>query len=175
MSVIMSTAMPTTPADYPKHVALTYAGAPPPREWLSNLQTAIKEKTSINPTIESLEKLDPAGKVAVFVSEVETPFLDDIDSTSFKHVKTLLNESKGVLWLTRGATVDCPFPDLALHTGLLRTRRLEDNSKRYIALDLDPKGPCWSTSSIQNIVDVFAKSFNYATDKNILDFENAIR
>jgi acyl transferase domain-containing protein/NADPH:quinone reductase-like Zn-dependent oxidoreductase/ubiquinone/menaquinone biosynthesis C-methylase UbiE len=175
MSVIMSTAMPTTPADYPKHVALTYAGAPPPREWLSNLQTAIKEKTSINPTIESLDKLDPAGKVAVFVSEVETPFLDGIDSTSFKHVKTLLSESKGVLWLTRGATIDCPRPDLALHTGLLRTRRLEDNSKRYIALDLDPKDPCWSTSSIQNIVDVFAKSFDYATDKNILDSENAIR
>ena len=175
MSVIMSTALPNTPADYPKHVVLTYAGSPPPQEWLSNLQESIKERTCVTPAIESLDKLSPAGKVAVFVSEIETPLLDGIDAAGFESVKALLNESKGVFWLTRGAAIDCPRPEFGLHTGLLRTRRLEDNSKRYIALDLDPKEPAWSTSSIKNIVDVFAKAFDYTTKKNTLDFENAIR
>ena len=175
MSVIMSTALPIVPTDYPKHVVLTYTGSPPPQQWLANLQESIMEKTYVTPTIEKLDQLRPNGKVVVFVSEIETPLLHGVDAAGFENVKTLLNKSKGVFWLTRGAAIDCPHPEFGLHTGLLRTRRLEDNAKRYIALDLDPKDPAWSTSSIKHIVDVFAKSFDYNTEKNTLDFENAIR
>ncbi|TVY15571.1 Compactin diketide synthase mokB [Lachnellula arida] len=155
MSVIMLTTVPTAPADHPEHVVFTYAGSSPPQEWLSNLQDSIRQRASVKPAIESLDKLNPSGKIAIFVSEIETRLLDGIDAAGFESVKSLLNEAKGVFWLTRGAAVDCPHPELSLHTGLLQA--------------------AWSTSYVKNIIDVFVKAFNYATEKNALDFEYAIR
>ncbi|SPO04422.1 related to type I polyketide synthase [Cephalotrichum gorgonifer] len=175
MSVIMSTALPKVAGVYPEDVVLSYSGSSPPQEWLTGLQGRILQETGVTPTIESLDKINPAGKVVVFVSELECPVLDGADYAIFGSVKALLNESKGVLWLTRGATIDCPHPERALHTGLLRTLRLEDSSKRYVALDLDPQEESWSTSSIADVSDIFSKSFNYATDKTTLDFEFAVR
>jgi NADPH:quinone reductase-like Zn-dependent oxidoreductase/malonyl CoA-acyl carrier protein transacylase/ubiquinone/menaquinone biosynthesis C-methylase UbiE len=175
MSVIMSTALPNTPAEYPEQAVLTYFGSLPPREWLDQLQESIKLRTGVTPAIESLDKLNPAGKVAIFVSEIDSPLLDGMDAESFNSVKALCTESKGVLWLTRGAAVECLRPELALHTGLLRARRLEDASKRYIALDLDPLEPAWSISSLDSVVDIFSKAFDYATEKNTLEFEYAVR
>ncbi|KAL2807721.1 hypothetical protein BJX63DRAFT_61499 [Aspergillus granulosus] len=174
MSVIMATALSGQETDYPSRVTIAHAAAAN-GDWLQGLQTAIKEKTGVEPEIESIETFNPAGKVVLFVSEIEGPFLDGMDTTAFEAVKGILNESKGILWLTRGAALDCPHPELAVHTGLLRTRRLEDSSKRYIALDLDPATPAWSTASIASIVDIFTRSFDYATDKNTLDFEYALR
>ncbi|ROT41106.1 putative polyketide synthase [Sodiomyces alkalinus F11] len=179
MSVIMSTALPDHPSDYAQQVVLAYAPhvSPPPESWLSGLQRSIEGGTGAHVSMESLDKLNPAGQVVVFVSEIESPVLDGIYGAGFASIQRLLTEAKGVFWITRGATIDCPNPDLALHTGLLRTRRLEDNSKRYIALDLDPQDAdaVWSDSSIETISEVFARTFDYATEKNTLDFEYAVR
>lgn len=176
MSVIMSSALPATPAEYPEEVVLMYSAFhPPSQQWLTSLRDSIKERTGVTPTIGSAEKLNPVGKVVVFVSEMEAAVLDNLDAIGFERIKTLLNESKGVMWLTRGATVECDHPERALHTGLLRTRRLEDSVKRYIALDLDPQDQSWSNSSIHFIVDAFATAFNYATEMTTLDFELAVR
>ncbi|KAF1993246.1 putative polyketide synthase [Amniculicola lignicola CBS 123094] len=173
MSVIMSTAKPSAALEYPKDTVLVYAGTPPPQSWLSGVKASIDSLTSV--TVECLDCLDPAGKVCIFLSELETPFLEHIDDASFVALKSLLNDSKGVLWVTRGAAINCERSEAALHTGLLRTRRLEDNSKRYIALDADPKEGAWSASASQAITQVFEKVFDYSRDKACIDYEYAQR
>jgi acyl transferase domain-containing protein/NADPH:quinone reductase-like Zn-dependent oxidoreductase len=173
MSVILSTAKPSAAPEYPKDTVLVYAGTSPPQSWLDGVKASIGSLTSV--TVERLDRLDPAGKVCIFVPELETPFLEQIDGDSFLALKSLLNDSKGVLWVTRGAAIDCERSEAALHTGLLRTRRLEDNSKRYIALDADPKEGAWSASASHAITQVFEKVFDYSRDKASIDYEYAQR
>ncbi|KAM0541306.1 hypothetical protein ACHAPJ_013300 [Fusarium lateritium] len=175
ISVIVSTALPTAAADYPSSVSLVHGPTTPPQEWLASLQSSIQSKTGVEPSVTSLGEFVPDGTVAIFLAEIEAPILDGMDAPAFDAIKRILNDSKGCLWLSRGASVKSAFPERALHIGLLRTRRLEDTVKRYAALDLDSKEPTWSNSSIDHIVDYFAKAFNYTTNKSAIDFEAAVR
>ncbi|KAF4462939.1 type I polyketide synthase [Fusarium albosuccineum] len=175
ISVIVSTALPTAPAEYPSSVALVHGPTTPPQEWLAGLQSSIRSTTGVEPSVTSLSEFVPDGTVAIFLAEIEAPILDGIDAPTFDAIKRILNDSKGCLWLSRGASVNSTLPERALHIGLLRTRRLEDTVKRYAALDLDSKAPAWSDSSIGHVADYFAKAFNYTTDKSAVDFEVAVR
>ncbi|KAF4951264.1 hypothetical protein FSARC_12963, partial [Fusarium sarcochroum] len=175
ISVIASTALPTTPADYPSSVTLVHGPTTPPQNWLASLQSSIQSKIGVEPSVTSLDEFVPDGTVAILLAEIEAPILDGIDAPTFDAIKRLLNDAKGCFWLSRGASVKSALPDRALHLGLLRTRRLEDTVKRYAALDLDSKDPAWSNSSIDHIADYFAEAFNYTTEKSTIDFEVAIR
>ncbi|KFH40913.1 Lovastatin nonaketide synthase-like protein [Hapsidospora chrysogenum ATCC 11550] len=175
MSVIVSTALPATPADHPSSVALVHGPTMPPQEWLASLQSSIHSRTGVEPSVKSLTEFVPDETVAIFVAEIESPVLDGVDGPTFDAIKRMLNGAKGCLWLSRGASVESPLPERALHTGLLRTLRLEDTAKRYAAMDLDNEDPAWSNASIGHIADYFARAFNYATDKTAIDFEVAVR
>ncbi|KAJ4253425.1 hypothetical protein NW762_010583 [Fusarium torreyae] len=175
ISVIVSTALPTAAADYPSSVALVHGPITPPQKWLASLQSSIQSKTGVETSVTSLDKFVPDGTVAILLAEIEAPILDGIDAPTFSTIKRILNDSKGCLWISRGALVKPSLPERALHIGLLRTRRLEDTIKRYAALDLDSKDYAWSDSSIDHIADYFTTAFNYTTEKSDIDFEVAVR
>ena len=170
MSVIMTTAKVESPPSLPQSTSIVYSGAPPPSDWLATLSRSISDVTSTTTKVESLDGLDASGKICIFVSEIDEPLLDNMSSSSFDAVKSLLNNADGVLWLSRGATVLAERPQTAVHTGLLRTLRLENAGKKYFSLDLDPKGTAWSEASIGSIVKIFARVFN-EVDFDTFDFE----
>ena len=171
MSVIMATALADAKGDLPSEIALVYTNAAPPERWVEDFKQATGLASKL--TVEHLSTGEWVGKNCIFLGEVEQHILDDIDTVTFTAVKKLLTEARGLLWVTRGASSECSEPKSSLHTGLLRTLRLEDATKRFVSLDLDPQSDPWTTTSANAIADVFKRTYDETLETK--DFEYAER
>ncbi|KAM7223551.1 hypothetical protein V8F06_001025 [Rhypophila decipiens] len=82
-----------------------------------------------------------AGTAIISFMEVERPWLQDISESDFAQLKHLVQTaSGGIIWVTRGAVGT--RPDLSLIHGLARSLRAEDESRRFVTVDLH-HGPDW--------------------------------
>ncbi|KAK3681631.1 hypothetical protein B0T22DRAFT_299554 [Podospora appendiculata] len=140
-------------------VVVTSAKAPPPAAWLQSLRESIAKVTEgALPAVQALEAAATAEaystKICVFVGEVDQPVLHTLDAAGLQGIKTMATGCKGLLWVTRGAAVECVKPELALAMGFLRVLRSEYVGRRFPILDLDPHTPVWSTPGITAIVHV---------------------
>ena len=169
MSVIMATALANAKGDSPSEIALVYTNAATPERWLEDFKQATG--LASRPTVEHLLTGDWVGKNSVYLGEIEQNILDDIDTATFTAAKKLLTESSDLLWVTRGASSDCSEPKSSLHTGLLRTLRLEDATKRFVSLDLDSQSDPWTAISANAIADVFKRTYDETLETK--DFEYA--
>lgn len=113
-------------------------------------------------------------KPVIFLETVAAELADPSLET-FEMLQNMLLYSKGVLWVTRGASIDCEKPLLALSHGLLRTLRCENTSIRYLSLDLDPSRSLWSAEDIHSITRIYKTCFNFGSEQSIFDFEYAER
>lgn len=145
----------------------------PPAEWLRQATASLATITNCPPSIESLQDVQPDGKVCIFLGDIDHPSLKDPTPEEFTAIRDLSVKSKGLLWLTSGATMNPRNIDHSLNQGFLRTLRTEYAGKRAIALDLDPNQDAWSPGSICAISSVFKASFDFSL--RIDDFEYAVR
>ncbi|POS74158.1 polyketide synthase-3 [Diaporthe helianthi] len=155
-------------------VNLLYHGTQPPSDWLRELTQAFRKEMGISLIVGDLSSVEPEGKVCAILSGVGGP-APQFDETTFESLRSVITKSKGLFWITRGSTISCEFPENASHVGLLRTAQLEDTSKRYISLDLDPSLEPWSSSHQPAILSIFKRAMNWATDVKNLDTEYAVR
>jgi hypothetical protein len=51
----------------------------------------------VSPSIESLDQVQTQDKICIFTAELERPFLDRIDGSSFEKLRSLVINSRGVL------------------------------------------------------------------------------
>ncbi|KAL9123055.1 MAG: hypothetical protein Q9187_000382 [Circinaria calcarea] len=174
MSVIMSTATAEASSYYQHETAIVHASFQPPEPWLNTLKELISAVTFTETVIGSLGNIDVDGKVCIFI-DTDDAVLSRMDASCFAAIKNILNGARGVLWVSRGGAIDCERPEHGLCTGLLRTLRLEDSSKRFVALDLDPRNGPWTATGISTILDLFKLTFDYGRDKSLMDFEYAER
>jgi acyl transferase domain-containing protein/NADPH:quinone reductase-like Zn-dependent oxidoreductase len=172
-STILSSVPPTTlpqPPSSSEIILVTSSKTGPSLEstWLASLQRAISQAGSFSgslPAVHVVESAPPtsfAGKVCIFVGEIDKPLLRDLDDTTMAGIKAMATTSKGLLWVTRGAAVECRNPDLALAQGLLRSLRNEYLTKTFVTLDLDPTDATWSVKSVPAIVKVLNAGFSIA-------------
>ncbi|RAL06833.1 type I polyketide synthase [Aspergillus homomorphus CBS 101889] len=177
ISTIMTTATPDTPAsvtDGRAEVTLVHAGSLPPTVWLQNLQLSLRGRSSSLTSIQPLHNISNLeGKICVFLGEVEYPLLDRITNDDFTALTFMLQNSRGALWVSQGATMTSLNPWKALHLGLLRTLRNESNGRRFVSLDLDPSRNPWTAESCHAIATVVHASFFYGAREK--DFEFAQR
>ncbi|GAB1197710.1 hypothetical protein APSETT444_007013 [Aspergillus pseudonomiae] len=179
ISTMISTARSESPAatsNEPVQVLLVYAGSPPPMDWLQNLQGALCGKNSYITSLEALQGAsDVKGRICVFLGEIDRSLLESIASDDFTRLTSMLLDSQGTLWVTRGAAMASDDPRKALHLGLLRTLRNESHGSRFVSLDLDPSRDPWTPQSydaIANVLDAAAasheKEFEYAERDGII-------
>lgn len=151
-------------------VVVTSDKAPPPPDWLQSLRESIaKVADGPLPAVQPLEA--PAAtaetystKICVFVGEVDQPVLHTLDSAGLQSVKKMATGCKGLLWVTRGAAVECVDPNKALATGFLRSLRSEYVGRHFPSLDLDPHRPLWSEEGIAAIVHVLQATLGTPDD-----------
>ncbi|KAI8623341.1 reducing type I polyketide synthase [Xylariaceae sp. FL1651] len=174
MSCIMSTAQADQLPQFERSVTIVYADDPPPSSWTVSLMEKIVHETGVTPILSDLISSETAGKVCIFLSGLEG-VSQCYDEGNFNHIKRLITDSKGVLWVTTGSALDCQVPENALHLGLLRTARLEDTSKTYISLDLDPERHSWSPESAEAIIRVFHATMHKRDNTAHADLEYAER
>ncbi|KAL9115228.1 MAG: hypothetical protein Q9227_001022 [Pyrenula ochraceoflavens] len=183
-STIVSTVPPSDLAQLPQCndiilVISKKAGIPPP-EWLKAMQHFIStldaDKASAPlpdvHVLESVSESSCSSKICVFLGEINDPILHDMDATTFEAIKAMTTKCKGLLWVTRGGSVDCEKPDLSLAAGFLRTARSEYLGRSYVTLDLDPFTPPWSEDNVQAIGQILKVSFDSSTPG---EFEYAVR
>ncbi|KAJ3580034.1 hypothetical protein NPX13_g526 [Xylaria arbuscula] len=172
MSCIMSTAKSSHKPEFERSIAIVYADEPPPSDWTLSLMEKIVRETGSTPVLADLATYDATGKVCIFLSGLQGA-IQHYNEENFDSIKRLITRSKGILWVSTGATIECEVPENAMHLGLLRTARLEDQSKRYVSLDLDPSRNSWSPESADAIIRVFHASMQ--NDVVVIDMEYAER
>ncbi|KAE9379717.1 polyketide synthase [Stipitochalara longipes BDJ] len=111
------------------------------------------------------------GTYCICLLELEKPFLMDISSEDFAKLKEVLYNANGICWVTRGATIDAPNPELSLIQGLARTVMNEKSSVKILLLDLDEKEPLLSTDSHALALNIISTHM----DNKSSDYEFAIR
>lgn len=173
-SVMMSSTDTVAPT-YHQEVVIAIPTLTPPGDWLDSLTDAITAITKSKPTIQPYDNLDCEGKVVIFLPEVSTQLLVSPMDAQFAAVKNACIKSKGMLWITRGGTMESADPFSSLASGFLRILRLEYVGKLLATLDLDSSAEAWSTSAITTISSVYASLFANATESKPRDFEFAER
>ncbi|KAJ5715842.1 uncharacterized protein N7483_013023 [Penicillium malachiteum] len=117
---------------------------------------------------------DLSNTTSIAILEAETPFLQDVDATSFAEVKYVLLTSKKTLWITRGGAMDSSQPGANLIAGLSRTIRAEIPSFQLITLDLDPES---SIDADENVTSIQQTLHSTAEVESVdrPDWEYAVR
>ena len=110
-----------------------------------------------SPDVVNFENLQPAGRICILL-ETDASMLKDMTESRLGALKNLFNESKGVLWVTRGASCGTTNPDLSLVSGFLRTLRIETGLP-LIHLDLDPLPTSASSFQATKVAQVYKSSF----------------
>ncbi|KAL6867822.1 hypothetical protein J3F83DRAFT_765765 [Trichoderma novae-zelandiae] len=176
-ATIMST-LPRYPAgqsgiDAGKVVIVTSERAGnPPSEWLKALQHSIASSCTqvegaegkVLPSVQSIESPTAtaawyADKICIFVGEMNEPILYSLDAASLEGIKAMSTGCRGLLWVTRGGAVDCERPEVSLATGFVRTLRSEYVGRKFITLDLSPKGSLWHEAGHDAIAQVLQNAF----------------
>lgn len=148
--------------------------AAPPSGWCKELTASLSEATGLAVDLSTLSGLDATGKLCVFLSGLSgTP--QGFDETKFEQIRHMVMRAKGLLWVTTGATMDCKMPDNAIHLGLLRTARIEDSSRVFASLDLDPGQSAWRTETQAIISRVLVAAMDRGKTPGTVDFEYAER
>lgn len=90
------------------------------------------------PALIDLPDIEDYAQFFIVILELDHSILSSGDNSSFAWVQQLLTRNTGILWVTRGASVDVRSPDANLALGLLRTIRSELASRTAIlAIDVD--------------------------------------
>jgi acyl transferase domain-containing protein len=124
----------------------------------NELATALTEATGRGPEIGSLEDINPAGKVCIFLTELVQPFLADLSSRQFSTLQKVLTSADGILWVVKGAYAGSTCPNSNMVVGLGRTLRSE-TLLNFTILDLDQTSSRSDNLAARFIVDVFNRSF----------------
>ena len=134
-----------------------------------------KTKKFVKVQCSPIHKLDPSDIFCVVLLDIVTPFLASCSALDFMAFKNMCLKAKGILWVTRGASVESCDPDKALITGLSRTMRSEDHSLNFTTLDLDPTSSCplSMAQDIYNILDQLL--FTGKPETYLPEFEYAVR
>ena len=175
MSVVLSTIQPPVAPDYPEGLQLVYHKHPPPQYWLDSFRETVSKIVPCSGAAQALTQASAKEKLCIFLDDPDQPLLHQLSSGDFDALKALLVEADGFLWISRGASQECSNPFSALYTGLLRTLRLENSTKRYVSLDLDPNVPMAEVANIDVLAGVIQKSFNRSDDGDSVEFEYAVR
>ncbi|KAK5651402.1 hypothetical protein OQA88_12490 [Cercophora sp. LCS_1] len=122
------------------------------------LANALEEATGMLPEVGSLQTVDTAGKIVVFLNELHQPYLSTLTPEQFSELQRILTGASGALWVVRGAYNKSTNPDANMITGLSRTIRSE-TAMKFATLDLDSEVQLSELDTTDAIFKVFKAAF----------------
>ncbi|AEO67408.1 polyketide synthase [Thermothielavioides terrestris NRRL 8126] len=180
-SVILSSAVEAhgKPPAYPTAVSVVHAdNVRPEQQWLTALEASIAEELGATVAVAAVSQVEARPDVTyVFVPEMVSPFLDVMDEAAFNQLRALLVRGQGLLWLSRSGLMTADKPVFAQSSGLLRTARQEDPSKRYVLLDFDAEDGAgiWPLSAVEYVVRALRQSFDARLSNAEVEHEYAVK
>ncbi|GKZ28425.1 type I Iterative Polyketide synthase (PKS) [Aspergillus brasiliensis] len=140
VSVMMTSTPFSTEYEFSEVVILNRANCPNESNVLSKTVGELLTKRDFSVSHATLDTVpeDLTGKAVVSFLELDDPLLEDMSEHEFVSVRSLIFNSAGMIWVTRqdqvASAASHPFAGVA--SGLLRTVRSEDSTKRLGNLDL---------------------------------------
>lgn len=146
-----------------------------PKEWLASLNSTLDDylEGGESCVVEAGSPLPLGTWCACVLAVGEAPF-SSLTSADFDQLKSTLLGAERTLWISRGAAMSAANPEAALHTGLLRTLRMEQGADRYTSLDLDPEQDVWQFDTTKAILDVL-RDMLHPVDNVVPEYELALR
>lgn len=108
----------------------------------------------------------PNGRVCIVLSDLKASLFAHPDPKLLEALKQVFLQSAGVLWVTRGGTINATNPDAGLVTGFARTARSESGVSPIVTLDLDGQNMVSRHHAAAIIINLFRHRFieNNTTD-----------
>ncbi|KAJ5684494.1 uncharacterized protein N7477_000839 [Penicillium maclennaniae] len=92
-------------------------------------------------TLTDMIHVQAKNQVCVVLSDTQNHVLAGMDVEMLEKVKDVFLHSAGVLWITRGGTINPNYPEAGLALGFARTARSESAVEPIVTLDLDSLNP----------------------------------
>jgi acyl transferase domain-containing protein/NADPH:quinone reductase-like Zn-dependent oxidoreductase len=99
------------------------------------------KKASCDVIVTDIHNVHPKDRICLILDVSKSSILVAPDSTELTKIKEIFMGSAGVLWVTKGGTIEPVNPDASLAFGFARTARAESGVKPIITLDLDARNP----------------------------------
>ncbi|KAJ5245106.1 hypothetical protein N7489_005202 [Penicillium chrysogenum] len=112
------------------------------------------EKISCEVNVTNVNNLECKEQICLVLDTSKSSLLASANEVTFSKIKSLFTQSGGVLWITRGGTIESVNPTAALAVGFARTARAESGVNPIITLDLDAQNPL-SESQAADIITKF--------------------
>ncbi|EAW12336.1 putative polyketide synthase [Aspergillus clavatus NRRL 1] len=134
-----------------------------------------KHLSSISSTIEitNFAHAEPEERLCVLLSGLTSPLMTNLDKRGLEILQQILLRATGVLWVTRGSTMNAMDPNGAITTGFARTARSESGIERIVTLDLDGQNPLSSDRAADIIYTIVHECIIGGNDR--VDMEYAER
>lgn len=124
---------------------------------VSDLKKQIADFGGKIPKAGSLGNIDTAGKICLFLLELEQPFLASIDASNFSVLQKTIMSSNGMVWPVRSAYTGSQSPDSNMVMGMARSIRSE-NMLKFGTLDISPEST--DESAANTIFEVLKNAFH---------------
>lgn len=115
-------------------------------------------------SLRTLESIGDGSELAGYCVSVlellqDHPLIWDWSEKEFTALRTVLNATEGVFWLTQGAQIEATNPRSSLFQALARTIHSESPQKNLITVDIDANTDLNSADTANKIVSWFSNSF----------------
>ncbi|KAJ5572354.1 Acyl transferase/acyl hydrolase/lysophospholipase [Penicillium sp. DV-2018c] len=132
------------------------------KSWAPGMLTgniSILKKTACEVYVTSLDSVECKNHTCVVLDTSHTSLLACPDERRFSRIKNMFLHSDGVLWVTRGGTIDPVNPEAGLVVGFARTARAESGVNPIVTLDLDAKHPLSDPQAAEMIANLLTTRF----------------
>jgi acyl transferase domain-containing protein/NADPH:quinone reductase-like Zn-dependent oxidoreductase len=117
------------------------------------------EKISCEVNVTHVNNLECKEQICLVLDTSKSSLLASANEVTFSKIKSLFTQSGGVLWITRGGTIESVNPTAALAVGFARTARAESGVNPIITLDLDAQNPLSESQAADIITKVLVTRF----------------
>ena len=121
------------------------------------------------PSVVAFGDIRPAETPYCIIMTLDQPTWRHLKEEHFHYLQSVLSSSKGVLWVTKGASDVNPDANMIL--GLSRVVRSENHGLRLITLDLDQQTPLSDIRTAEVVCRLFKHAFDPARSKDSQESE----
>lgn len=117
------------------------------------------EKTSCEVNVTDVDNVDFKDHICLVLDTSNSSLLVAPNEITFSKIKSMFTQSRGVLWITKGGTIESVNPNAALAVGFARTARAESGVNPIVTLDLDAQNPLSELQVAEMIAKVLVARF----------------
>jgi acyl transferase domain-containing protein/NADPH:quinone reductase-like Zn-dependent oxidoreductase len=108
-----------------------------------------------------LDNVDCQDQICLVLDTSRSSLLAASNEVIFSKIRAIFVQSGGVLWITKGATIEAVNPNAALAIGFARTARAESGVNPIVTLDLDAQNPLSESHAAKMIARLLVSRFLY--------------